>query len=909
MKKIFSYIATILLVLSAGSCTDETLVNGQDGLRITGGIAPESRTTFVDEGNLTHTHWVANDAIGLYTSDQSNIPYEAVSSGSYSEFVASGNTSITSAENKKVRAYYPYSDKASGNIVPLPYTIGQTSERPAAAFMYSEASISNNALNFNFKHVYAYLRITISAKMYKENLPDGAVLEGGGLLIMADNPISVKDASFNMETQEIIHNDEEDNKILFYYTEDLNYNGNDTYTYLIPILPQPANSPVTVYLFYPQEGDTGYVNIKAIIGKTSTAEGLLAGNVYTINTTGDASQTQALTDFYQATNGSQWFNNTNWLTGNPLEEWYGLNNPEIGLGKVGYVYSMSLAANNLSGTLPASFTTIMDNALQVDISQNALKGSIPNEIKNHRYWNNLGWLMVYQDPRKGGGFDLTDSKLYMPEVEEQNLMDNAKLALKDIFSKNKLTQVICYDASTVSDVLTQFGAARVNQHLDYQSKGLGTVIFTCAENDEDNTTLVEGIQSKYGSIAGITWLYNAPTFPAYFGTSYVFDSNGQLVYIAPYSSVQENEAIDTAYKKYLRDTLGEPASHDEFSFEFYTSTDYSMDGSVFTIQNATAGNGVDLVFIGEGFVDTDMAAGGNYETKMKKAADKLFEIEPYKSLRKYFNLYGVKVVSPTAEFTDGAGKRINEDDEKGFELAKKYKANLAKDARMMVVVIYNTDSYVDRSYCTMYSDGSFIAYNMSALDNTLIHEAGGHGIAKLADEYVEGGYETTALPEDEKKQLDTFHTTEWGWFSNVDYNSTKSTVLWSRLLNDSRYAKDNIGVIEGAYTYGKGAYRPSDDSMMRHNIAWFNAPSREAIYKAVMTLSSTNWKYDYETFVNFDKNNIGSLPSGGRSAIEPLSKKEQQDIREKHRKPILIRGSWRDAARKSSNGNITVPLR
>lgn len=909
MKKLISYIATGLLVLTATSCTDETLVNRQDGLRITGGIATESRTTFVDEGNLTHTHWVAEDAIGLYTTDQSNIPYAAVSSGKYSEFVADGSTSITAEENKKVRAYYPYSSKASGNLVPLPYTIGQTSNRPAAAFMYSEASISNNTLNFNFKHVYAYLKITISAQMYRENLPDGALLEGGGILIMATNPISVEDATFNMETRQITHNvQKEDTDVLFYYTEDLDYNGNDTYTYLIPILPQPANSPVTVYLFYPQEGDTGYVSLKAIIGKTSTSEGLLAGNVYTVDASGGTEQSQALNDFYQATGGSEWFNNTNWLSSKPLEEWYGLNDPEIGIGKVGYVYSMSLAANNLTGTLPASITNIMDNALQIDISQNALKGSIPTEIKEHRYWNKLGWLMVYQDPRKGGGFDLTDSKLYMPEEENQNLLDNTKIDLKDIFSKNKLTQVICYDASNVSDILTQFGASRVNQHLDYQSKGLGTVIFTCAENDEDNSTLVEGIKSKYGSVAGITWLYNAPTFPAYFGTSYVFDSNGQLVYIAPYTIAQENETIDTAYNKYLRETLGEPATHDEFSFEFYTSTDYSKDGEVFTIQNATAGNGVDLIFLGEGFVDTDMAAGGKYETKMKEAADKLFEIEPYKSLRKYFNLYGVKVVSPTAEFTDGAGKRINEEDAKGFELAKKYNTNLAKDARMMVVVIYNTDSYVDRSYCAMYEDGSFMAYNMSALDNTLIHEAGGHGIAKLADEYVEGGYETTTLPDDEKKQLDTFHATDWGWFSNVDYNSTKSTVLWSRLLNDSRYAKDNIGVIEGAYTYGKGVYRPSDNSMMRGNISWFNAPSREAIYKAVMTMSSSNWQYDYETFVDFDKNNIGSLTSGGRSAIQPLSKKEQQAVQEKHRKPIFIRGSWRNA-RSSSNSSITVPLR
>lgn len=34
---------------------------------------------------------------------------------------------------------------------------------------------------------------------------------------------------------------------------------------------------------------------------------------------------------------------------------------------------------------------------------------------------------------------------------------------------------------------------------------------------------------------------------------------------------------------------------------------------------------------------------------------------------------------------------------------------------------------------------------------------------------------------------------------------------------------------------------------------WFNAPSREAIYKKIMKLSEgPDWQYDYETFAVFD---------------------------------------------------------
>ena len=41
--------------------------------------------------------------------------------------------------------------------------------------------------------------------------------------------------------------------------------------------------------------------------------------------------------------------------------------------------------------------------------------------------------------------------------------------------------------------------------------------------------------------------------------------------------------------------------------------------------------------------------------------------------------------------------------------------------------------------------------------------------------------------------------------------------------------------------------------MMRSNMHGFNTPSREAIYKRVMKVAyGSEWKYDYEEFVEFD---------------------------------------------------------
>lgn len=910
MKKTLLNIAVGLFILSATSCTDEVLINETNGLRISGGMAPDSRTTFVQDGDWTHTHWEINDAIGLYTTDQTNVSYQAVSSGSYSEFIASTNTTLNSVEGNKVRAYYPYTSKASGNSVPLPYTISQSSDSPAAAFLYSEATISNNSLNFSFKHVFSYLKITLSAQQFKDNLPNGCTLKDGGLYIQSENPISAYDASFNMINQQITHH-KTDNERLFYYTDNLDYNGNDTYTYMIPILPQPGNTSVNVSLFYPQTGNTGYVSLISVYKKNTPSEGFLAGNVYELDITGgeagSISEKQALTDLYQSTNGSQWLNNTNWLSNLPVSEWYGINNSSI----KDFVYTVELSYNNLNGTIPESLAALMNRAAWLDISQNAIHGTIPDAVKSHYKWSKLGWLIVPQDPRKGGGLDLENSNLYMPSSNTTNLIDGTTNTLSNIFSKNKLTQVICLNKpSQVNDVINQFPATRVNQHLDYQSKGLGTVIFTDHDPGTSQSNLVNGLKDKYGTIEGLDWLYELPNATIYYNMTYVFDSNGQLVHIAPYSSSLDNFVVEKNYTAFLSSVFGDPVKHDKFSFDFYTSTDYSKDGEVFTMQSATEGKGIDLVFLGEGFVDKDMAAGGRYETKMKEAADKLFELEPYKSFRNRFNLYGVKVVSPTAEFTSGAEKRINENYETAFSYAEKYDPNLPQDARMMIIVVYNTDSYVGRSYCAMFGNGDFVAFNMDVIDNTLIHEVGGHGFAKLGDEYVEGGYEFVTIPQDEMNTLDTYHSHEWGWFSNVDYHNSKSTIRWSRLLNDSRYAYDGLGIYEGAYTYGKGVYRPSDNSMMRYNISWFNAPSREAIYKAIMTLSEgAGWTYKYEDFVAYDAKNRSTSAATSRSAAMKQSRKEMLEIREKHREPVFIQGSLRDAARKSKKNNITVPLR
>ena len=96
-----------------------------------------------------------------------------------------------------------------------------------------------------------------------------------------------------------------------------------------------------------------------------------------------------LVALYEATNGDNWTNNTNWLSDRPLGEWYGVTTD-----RNGRVTRLGLYQNALSGSLPSSLGNLTD--LQVlQLSSNELSGTLPSALGN---LNNLRemWLQGNQ---------------------------------------------------------------------------------------------------------------------------------------------------------------------------------------------------------------------------------------------------------------------------------------------------------------------------------------------------------------------------------------------------------------------------------------------------------------------------------------------------------------------------------
>ncbi len=107
---------------------------------------------------------------------------------------------------------------------------------------------------------------------------------------------------------------------------------------------------------------------------TVTSGMITTGVVVTVEDV--ATDRELLVEFYNATGGPDWKNNTNWLTDMPLSEWHGIDTDSTGRVEV-----IWLLNNGLKGDLPASLASL--SHLEVlALSDSELGGTIPEELGN-----------------------------------------------------------------------------------------------------------------------------------------------------------------------------------------------------------------------------------------------------------------------------------------------------------------------------------------------------------------------------------------------------------------------------------------------------------------------------------------------------------------------------------------------
>lgn len=571
---------------------------------------------------------------------------------------------------------------------------------------------------------------------------------------------------------------------------------------------------------------------------------------------------QALRDLYDSTDGPNWRYQENWWSDKPIYSWENLHNiwgEELIISNtVHLLYFGGRQYSGLYGTIPESFTTFLDDCSEIDLEQCGLYGVIPYNVRHHKNWQKFGWNIIPQMAWFSPGFDYTDINLHIDDVEIEDFVNETKTTTYDVLKKNKLTWV--FNAGMV-DMIDGIGDERVNLYLDYCNKGFGIVAQVGKFWDTPYTNYknwVVGQQQQNNLPKDIRWVkdFDKATVGS-LGSMSVLDSEGNLVW---YSNCDRDipesfwvQKVDSVCRQYL----GEPEAHDPYVSTHYESSDYSMDGEVVTLQKATVGKGIDLVFMGDQYVDTMMVAGGIYEQDMTASMEYFFNIEPYKTLRDRFNVYYVKVVSKNG-YDGPESHRLGYDNDLVFDYARRIPGVDMDNVTITVIWGNPNFSFVESGETAMFDSGASIAYiGQGGPSRIICHEAGGHGFAKLLDEYIYAGYEDNHTQHGAEESFKEWIKTAYhdrGWGMNVSATDDPELVPWAHFLKDERY-KDEVGVYQGAWYWPEELWRSTDNSVMKESgYLWFNAPSREAIYKRVMQLSEgDSWTYDYETFVAFDQ--------------------------------------------------------
>ena len=384
------------------------------------------------------------------------------------------------------------------------------------------------------------------------------------------------------------------------------------------------------------------------------------------------------------------------------------------------------------------------------------------------------------------------------------------------------------------------------------------------------------------------------------------------------------------------------------------------------LQEAKKGNGTDIIIMGDGFDKTHFGDNGDYEAVMENAYDDFFSVEPYRALKDYFNVYYVNAVSAedhdavvnpsningatngdantvfNTQFESGSTSITGNDDmaleyamqairtkggKNGTPVTDENEVSRRAYSALMIVQV-NVKCHAGTCSFVWYSGNDYgggyaVAYTSLNVDDygrkwTTIHEAGGHGFGKLADEY--GGRTITSFSTGEWTKLAGNHSSGvyrnvneyWGNEEKADgwnlswTETTNDNVYWSSLLSNN-YAYKNaleqsgkgegLGIYRGANTYDNLYCRPTQNSVMNdqfsNNGNFFNAISRWAIWYRVMKLTGANYE-NFESslndFITFDNGlNIQKNEDGNQSISRGMLDVEE---RLPLAPPVMKKGQW-----------------
>ena len=202
MKKSLIYILALSAIVGCqkSEVSDQIPAEGESSAVIVGSL-PETKTSFVDEGNVMKTEWVKGDALGFYwykggsiegvgssvVDKALNDKLVAESSGGSTTFKTSWYYMYQAGKDYLTYLYYPYNVNAGKNPLSVPFTVPSSQNQAgsddiahlaATDFLYATTMANRpngeaeQAVMVTFSHALSVLNIALTSAQSNYSVSD-----------------------------------------------------------------------------------------------------------------------------------------------------------------------------------------------------------------------------------------------------------------------------------------------------------------------------------------------------------------------------------------------------------------------------------------------------------------------------------------------------------------------------------------------------------------------------------------------------------------------------------------------------------------------------------------------------------------------------------------------------------------
>ena len=505
MKHTYIIFCLSLLLLSLAGCKqDELQSSHQSDTRLTSvkattSAAVKSRTQL--SGNTVI--WEQSDAIGIF----SNVMAEAVRydltgiQGDEARF-----ESETGVSGEEFYAFYPYSAQSAVEGTKVSYRLTDGQDYRAGSFDTGDCPMVAKSTNsdFRFLQTCGIIRLRLTGTMAVSSIRlqgnNGEALAGDGTIdIASDTPVFTIDGSGDKLTA-----------IQLRASAHVQLSESGVTEFYFVVAPQTFTQGITVDI-------TGMVNgteqtIHKQTQKSITVTRSVISSFAAVDTDAELepegpTDRDVLIALYDATDGDNWTNNTNWCSDKPLSEWYGVYVNEI--RDENEVIYLSLSNNNLVGSLPEEIGYLV-NLQGLDLDDNRLIGEIPASIGKMQQ---LGSLYMSGNQLTG---EIPSEICDLPNLEVFKLYDNQLSGeIPSEFSNlSKLRYCYLYNNQLIGSIPPELGKLSDLRTLDLQNNQLAGEIpseLGNLSNLEDlslsNNQLTGSIPESLGNLSNLEYCY------------------------------------------------------------------------------------------------------------------------------------------------------------------------------------------------------------------------------------------------------------------------------------------------------------------------------------------------------------------------------------------------------------------